>query len=155
MINTVLAKVFGTANERAVKRLLPALAQINTFEDALKSLSDTDLQAKTPEFRARIAQALGDLSDPEQIIATRKAILDDLLPEAFAVTREAARRVIGMRHYDVQLIGGIVLHSGKIAEMKNRRRQDPGRHASLLPECARRSGRSCRHRQRLPGQARR
>ena len=118
MLNNVLAKVFGTANERAVKRLLPVLAQINSHEDTLKTLTDAELSAKTIEFRARIAQALGDLTDPEQIAATEKAILDDLLPEAFAVVREAGRRVVGMRHFDVQMIGGMVLHSGKIAEMK-------------------------------------
>ncbi len=118
MLNNVLAKVFGTSNERAVKRMLPVLAQINSFEESLQALTDEQLSAKTVEFRARIAQALGDLTDPEQIAATEKAILDDLLPEAFAVVREAGKRVVGMRHFDVQMIGGMVLHSGKIAEMK-------------------------------------
>jgi preprotein translocase subunit SecA len=118
VLNSVLAKVFGTSNERAVKRLLPVLAQINEHEAALQILSDVDLAAKTTEFRARIAQALGDLTDPEQLAATEKAILDDLLHEAFAVVREAGKRVVGMRHFDVQMIGGMVLHSGKIAEMK-------------------------------------
>ncbi len=118
MLNNVLAKVFGTSNERAVKRMLPVLAQINSFEESLQALTDEQLSAKTVEFRARIAQALGDLTDPEEIAATEKAILDDLLPEAFAVVREAGKRVVGMRHFDVQMIGGMVLHSGKIAEMK-------------------------------------
>ncbi len=118
MLNNVLAKVFGTSNERAVKRLLPILAQITSFEETLQQLSDEQLAAKTIEFRARIAQALGNLTDPEEIAATEKAILDDLMPEAFAVVREAGRRVVGMRHFDVQMIGGAVLHSGKIAEMK-------------------------------------
>jgi preprotein translocase subunit SecA len=118
VLNNVLAKVFGTSNERAVKRMLPVLAQINSFEESLQALTDEQLSAKTVEFRARIAQALGDLTDPEQIAATEKAILDDLLPEAFAVVREAGKRVVGMRHFDVQMIGGMVLHSGKIAEMK-------------------------------------
>ena len=118
MLNNALAKVFGTSNERAVKRLLPTLTQINGHEDALKNLSDASLQAKTIEFRARIAKALNGLVDPEQILATEKAALDDLLPEAFAVVREAGRRVVGMRHFDVQMIGGIALHQGKIAEMK-------------------------------------
>jgi preprotein translocase subunit SecA len=118
MLNNVLAKVFGTSNERAVKRMLPVLAQINSFEESLQVLTDEQLAAKTIEFRARIAQALGDLTDPEEIAAVEKAILDDLLPEAFAVVREAGRRVVGMRHFDVQMIGGMVLHSGKIAEMK-------------------------------------
>ncbi len=118
VLNNALAKVFGTSNERAVKRLLPNLAKINGHEEALKSLTDPQLQAKTVEFRARIAQALNGLTDPEQIAATEKAALDDLLPEAFAVVREAGRRVVGMRHFDVQMIGGMVLHSGKVAEMK-------------------------------------
>jgi preprotein translocase subunit SecA len=118
VLNNVLAKVFGTSNERAVKRMLPVLAQINSFEESLQALTDEQLAAKTVEFRARIAQALGDLTDPEEIAATEKAILDDLLPEAFAVVREAGKRVVGMRHFDVQMIGGMVLHSGKIAEMK-------------------------------------
>jgi preprotein translocase subunit SecA len=118
MLNNVLAKVFGTSNERAVKRMLPVLAQINAFEESLQVLTDEQLAAKTIEFRARIAQALGDLTDPEEIVAVEKAVLDDLLPEAFAVVREAGRRVVGMRHFDVQMIGGRVLHQGKIAEMK-------------------------------------
>jgi preprotein translocase subunit SecA len=118
MLNNVMAKVFGTANERAVKRILPLLAQISSFEEALQALTDEELAAKTVEFRARIAQAIGDLTDPEEVAAIEKAILDDLMPEAFAVVREAGRRVVGMRHFDVQMIGGAVLHSGKIAEMK-------------------------------------
>ncbi len=118
MINSVLAKVFGTSNERAVKRLLPTLAQINSHEDALKALSDEQLKAKTAEFKGRVARALDGLTDPEQIAATEKAALDDILPEAFAVVREAGHRVVGMRHFDVQMIGGMVLHAGKIAEMK-------------------------------------
>ncbi len=118
MINNALAKVFGTSNERAVKRLLPTLAKISGYEDALHALPDAELKAKTTEFKARIAQALAGLTDPEQIVATEKAALDDILPEAFAVVREAGRRVVGMRHFDVQMIGGMVLHQGKIAEMK-------------------------------------
>jgi preprotein translocase subunit SecA len=118
VLNNVLAKVFGTSNERAVKRLLPILAQITSFEETLQQLTDEQLAAKTLEFKARIAQAVGNLTDPEEIAAVEKAILDDLMPEAFAVVREAGRRVVGMRHFDVQMIGGAVLHSGKIAEMK-------------------------------------
>ena len=118
MLNSVLAKVFGTANERAVKRMLPTLAKINAFEDGLKSLSDEDLRGKTAEFQQRIAKAMEGLTDAEQIAATEKAALDDLLPEAFAVVREAGRRIVGMRHFDVQMIGGMVLHAGKISEMK-------------------------------------
>ena len=118
MFNSILAKVFGTSNERAVKRMLPVLSQINSHEPELKQLSDEQLTAKTIEFRARIASALEGITDPEEIVAAEKRALDELLPEAFAVVREAAIRVIGMRHYDVQMIGGMVLHQGKISEMK-------------------------------------
>ncbi len=118
MFNAALAKVFGTSNERAVKRMLPVLAQINSFEESLKPLSDADLAAKTIEFRARIAAALEGITDPEARIAAEKAVLDEILPEAFAVVREAGRRTVGMRHFDVQMIGGMALHQGKIAEMK-------------------------------------
>ncbi len=103
MIDAILAKVFGTKNEREVKAMRPTIAAINDFEPQMKSLSDADLAAKTIEFRERIAQG---------------APLDDLLIEAFAAVREAGRRTLNMRHFDVQLIGGMVLHRGKIAEMK-------------------------------------
>ena len=103
MIDAVLAKVFGTKNEREVKGMLPTVAAISALEPELRELSDIDLAAKTIEFKERIAQG---------------ATLDDLLIEAFAVVREAGRRVLNMRHFDVQLIGGMVLHKGKIAEMK-------------------------------------
>ena len=103
MIQTLLAKVVGTQNERELKRLRPIVGQVNAFEGALKPLSDEALRAKTDEFRQRLAQG---------------ETLKDLLPEAFAVVREVGRRVLNMRHFDVQLIGGAVLHSGNIAEMK-------------------------------------
>jgi preprotein translocase subunit SecA len=118
VFNATLAKVFGTSNERAVKKLIPNLAVISSFEEGLKALNDEQLAAKTVEFRARIAKAIEGLTDAEQIVETEKAALDDILPEAFAVVREAGWRVVGMRHFDVQMIGGMVLHSGKIAEMK-------------------------------------
>jgi preprotein translocase subunit SecA len=103
MLDSILAKVFGTKNEREIKAMMPTVAAIGELEPAMRALSDIDLAAKTIEFKERIAQG---------------AQLDDLLIEAFAVVREAGRRVLNMRHFDVQLIGGIVLHSGKIAEMK-------------------------------------
>src|SRR5580765_5648051 len=103
MIDAVLAKVFGTKNEREVKGMLPTVAAISALEPELRELSDIDLAAKTIEFKERIQQG---------------ATLDDLLVEVFAVVREAGRRVLNMRHFDVQLIGGMVLHKGKIAEMK-------------------------------------
>ncbi|MDR1990617.1 MAG: preprotein translocase subunit SecA [Acidobacteriaceae bacterium] len=103
MLQTLLAKVIGTQNERDLKKLRPLVAQVNAFEPSLTPLSDEALRAKTGEFKARIADG---------------ETLDDLLPEAFAVVREAGRRVLNMRHFDVQLIGGAVLHQGRIAEMK-------------------------------------
>src|ERR671921_2913595 len=103
MLGTLLAKVMGTQDERELKRLRPLVEQVNALEASIKPLSDEQLRAKTDEFRARLAKG---------------ETLDDLMPEAFAVVREAGRRVLNMRHFDVQLIGGAVLHSGAIAEMK-------------------------------------
>src|SRR5688500_18969365 len=103
MIGQLLAKVIGTQNEREIKRLRPAVAEISALEPQIQALTDEQLRDKTVEFRRRIAEG---------------ATVDDLLVEAFAVVREAGRRVLHMRHFDVQLIGGMVLHSGKIAEMK-------------------------------------
>ena len=123
MLNKVLAKVFGTSNERAVKRMLPVLAQINGFEETLQQLSDEQLAAKTIEFRARITAARlkadqDGITEPDDLRAAERIVLDQILPEAFAVVREAGRRTVGMRHFDVQMIGGMALHQGKIAEMK-------------------------------------
>lgn len=103
MINSLLTRVFGSRNERQLRQLNRIVAKINALEPEIEKLSDAQLQAKTPEFKQRVADG-----EP----------LDKLLPEAFAVCREASRRVLGMRHYDVQLIGGMVLHLGKIAEMR-------------------------------------
>ena len=121
MINKAISKVFGTANDRAIKRLMPLVAQVNALEAQIQTLSDEQLREKTVEFRARIAAAIEGIDgkeDPDRLAAAEKAALDALLPEAFAVCREAGRRVVGMRHFDVQLIGGSILHQGKIAEMK-------------------------------------
>jgi preprotein translocase subunit SecA len=103
MIGQLLAKVIGTQNEREIKRLMPRVADINALEPQTAALTDEQLRAKTDEFRARVANGES---------------LDDLLPDAFAVVREAGLRVLNMRHFDVQLIGGMVLHKGTIAEMK-------------------------------------
>ncbi|ARO69371.1 preprotein translocase subunit SecA [Xylella fastidiosa subsp. pauca] len=103
MINSLLTRLFGSRNERQLRQLNSIVAKINALETELQKLSDTALQAKTTEFKQSIQDGKS---------------LDKLLPEAFAVCREASRRVLGMRHYDVQLIGGMVLHLGKIAEMR-------------------------------------
>ncbi len=103
MLGTLLAKVIGTQNERELKRLQPVVPAINALEAEIQRLSDEALRAKTDEFRTRVANG---------------EAIDDLLTEAFAVVREAGRRAVNMRHFDVQLIGGAVLHQGKIAEMK-------------------------------------
>ena len=116
--NNVITKVFGTNNDRVIKRLMPRVQEIGALEPAVKALSDEELSAKTLSFRARIAERLEGISDPEERKAEEKSALDEILPEAFAVVRETGRRVLNMRHFDVQLIGGIVLHQGKIAEMK-------------------------------------
>ena len=121
MINSVIAKVFGTANDRAIKRLLPIVTQVNELESSVTSLTDDQLREKTTEFRARVAAAVANLDskeDPEAFAIAEKAVLDAIMPEAFAVAREAGKRVVGMRHFDVQVIGGSILHQGKIAEMK-------------------------------------
>ncbi len=103
MIGAVLKKIFGSQNERNLKRIVPFVDEVNAFEQSIEKLSDEELRAKTGEFRQRLAN-----EEP----------LDDLLPEAFAVVREASIRALGMRPFDAQVIGGIVLHQGTIAEMK-------------------------------------
>ena len=117
-LGDALTKVFGTSNERTVKRMLPTVKEINALEPAMQQLSDEQMRAKTDEFRARIAAHIADIKDPEERYKAEQDVLEQLLPEAFALVREAGRRVINMRHFDVQLIGGMVLHQGNIAEMK-------------------------------------
>ena len=118
MIASTLTKIFGTSNERVIKRMGPMVEQTGVLEPATNAMSDDELRAKTLEFRARIAARLEGIDDPEERAAEEKVVLNEILPEAFAVVREAGRRVLQMRHFDVQLIGGMVLHQGKIAEMK-------------------------------------
>jgi preprotein translocase subunit SecA len=103
MIETALAKVFGTKHDRQIKRIQPMIAAMNDLEPQFQKLTDIELAAKTVDFKQRLANG---------------APLDEILIEAFAVCREAGRRVLNMRHFDVQLIGGVVLHRGRIAEMK-------------------------------------
>ena len=146
MINTLLGKVFGTKNERVIKALMPNVKAINALEPEMQKLPDAELRAKTDEFRQRIQDHLNRMggtngnqpagnegtsaseeeeSDFDRIKRQEKEqydalqeVLNEILPEAFAVVREAGRRVLSMRHFDVQLIGGMVLHDGKISEMK-------------------------------------
>mgnify|MGYP000883690273 CR=1 FL=1 len=103
MIDTILAKIFGTKHEREIKKIRPLVSAINALEPQFQQLSDEALRAKTAEFKERVAKG---------------ETLDQILPEAFATVREAGRRVLNMRHFDVQLVGGMVLHDGKIAEMR-------------------------------------
>ncbi len=145
MINTLLGKVFGTKNERVMKSLMPKVQAINALEPEIQKLTDAELRARTDEFRQRIQERLsrvggGNGSQPpgddsgaelegeddldrikrlekEQYDALQ-VVLGEILVEAFAVVREAGRRVLNMRHFDVQLIGGMVLHQGTISEMK-------------------------------------
>ncbi len=145
MINTLLGKVFGTKNERVIKALMPNVLAINALEPEIQKLTDAELRAKTDEFRKRIQERLSRFAggnanrppanapaaEPEEeddLDRTKRLekeeyealqeVLNDILVEAFAVVREAGRRVLNMRHFDVQLIGGMVLHDGKISEMK-------------------------------------
>src|SRR5215207_3257950 len=103
IVNTLLAKVIGTQNERDLKKIRPMVAEVNAKEPEIATLSDVQLREKTEQFRHRLSAG---------------ETLDDLLPEAFGVVREAGKRILNMRHFDVQLIGGVVLHRGRIAEMK-------------------------------------
>ena len=100
---SLLKKIFGTSSEKEVKAIMPLVKKIEDLEETYSGLTDAQLQAKTPEFKARLKNG---------------ETLDDILPEAFATAREAAWRVLGMKPYRVQLIGGIILHQGRIAEMK-------------------------------------
>lgn len=138
MINFILKRIIGTQNERILKHVRPIVDQINSFEPAISALGNNELRMKTDEFKARIAEKYKEYKDeldsieeqskastsPEEKERFRRKYRDvknniftDVLPEAFAVVREAAKRTVNMRHFDVQLMGGIILHEGKIAEM--------------------------------------
>ena len=100
---SILEKIFGNYSEKEIKKIMPVVSKIESLEPDMVKLTDEELRAKTDEFKGRLANG---------------ETLDDILPEAYAVVREAAKRTLGMRHFDVQVIGGIVLHQGRIAEMK-------------------------------------
>ena len=107
----ILNWIFGDPNVKEVKKMQPLVDKINALEEQISGLSDEELKGKTDYFKKIIAERLAKGEE-------QKKILDDLLPEAYAVVREASKRTIGLRHFDVQMIGGIVLHQGKISEMK-------------------------------------
>jgi preprotein translocase subunit SecA len=118
MIDKLLTKVFGSSNQRYLKTIQPIINRINELEPSVKKLSDDELKARTVEFKERVARAVEGATDMEDRKRRERAALDELLPEAFATVREASVRSTGMRHFDVQMIGGLVLHEGKIAEMR-------------------------------------
>ena len=118
-IGGLIKKVFGTSHEREIKRLRPRVVRINDLEPKMKALSDAELRGQTAKFKEKLDQG---------------AALDDILEEAFATVREASRRIVGMRHYDVQLIGGMILHRGAIAEMRIPTRR--GQEEQLMHSCS-------------------
>jgi preprotein translocase subunit SecA len=118
MIDKFLTKVFGSQNQRYLKTLQPLVARVNELEPSVKKLSDDELRTRTAGFKERIARAVEGTTIPEDRKRRERRALDEILPEAFAVGREASVRSTGMRHFDVQIIGGIALHEGKIAEMR-------------------------------------
>jgi len=117
MISRVLKAVFGSRNDRLLKHYGRSVQQINALEPSMAALPDNGLGAKTIELRERFAKRVQGVPEEERD-AAEKAALAELLPESFAVVREAAKRVLNMRHFDMQLIGGMVLHDGKISEMR-------------------------------------
>jgi hypothetical protein len=139
MFEQVLRFFFKTSHERQIRKIQPRVNAINEFESKVKGLSDEKLKAKTAEFKQKLENG---------------AKLDDILIEGFAVCREASKRVLGMRHYDVQLIGGMVCTRARSPRC-DRRGQDARRHPALLPQRPRGQGRARRHRERLPRPPRR
>jgi preprotein translocase subunit SecA len=114
----IVKKIFGSSSDIFLKKVRPTVEQINSLEPSMQQLSDEQLQAKTAEFKERIQRALDGIDDKEARRKREQEVLHDMLPEAFATIREASKRVTGMRHFDVQLIGGTALHQGRIAEMR-------------------------------------
>ncbi|HEX6728686.1 MAG TPA: preprotein translocase subunit SecA [Pyrinomonadaceae bacterium] len=114
----LLTKVFGSSNQRYLKSVLPIVQKINSLEPSIKLLSDEELRARSSQFKEQVQRAVAGTTDREERKRREKQALDEILPEAFAIVREASVRTTSMRHFDVQLIGGIVLHEGKIAEMR-------------------------------------
>src|SRR4026209_816568 len=113
-----LTKVFGSSNQRFLKSIMPLVEKINSLEPSVQALSDDELRARTAAFKEKVKQGVAGITDKDKLKQREREILDEILPEAFATVREASVRTTGMRHFDVQMIGGIVLHQGKIAEMR-------------------------------------
>ena len=111
-------KIFGSSSDIFLKKTRPLVAEINALEPEIQKLSDADLAAQTVKFKERIARVTDGIDDKDELRKVRQNILSEILPEAFATVREAGKRVLGMRHFDVQMIGGIALHQGRIAEMR-------------------------------------
>ncbi len=118
MFRTLLKAIAGDPNKKEIQKHSEIVEQINALEPQFRQLSDAELRAKTGEFKTRLADETQGVGDPKQLREVEQEVLDEILPEAFAAVREASMRAIGLRHFDVQLIGGIVLHQGKIAEMR-------------------------------------
>ena len=114
----LVKKIFGTSSDIFLKNVKPTVSQIQDWEPKFEKLSDEELQAQTPKFKEIIARHLDGIDDKEERRKAEQAILHQILPEAFATVREGSRRVTGMRHFDVQMIGGVALHQGRIAEMR-------------------------------------
>src|SRR5215203_156509 len=114
----LVKKIFGSSSDIFLKKVRPVVEQINALEPAMQRLSDEELQAKTEEYKARVAGALEGITDTDERRKREQEVLNEILPEAFATIREASKRVTGMRHFDVQLIGGIAQHQGRISEMR-------------------------------------
>jgi len=138
MVTGLLKKIFGSRNDRLLKQYKRIVAQINSLEQGIASLDDAALQAKTAEFKSKLAAG---------------QTIDEILPEAFAVVREASKRVMNMRHFDVQMIGGLALHQGKISEMRTGEGKTLTATLPVYLECLNRKWRSRCHCQRLLGRA--
>jgi preprotein translocase subunit SecA len=118
LVDTFFNKILGSNTDRYLKKIAPVVQEINALEPSLQKLSDDELRARTVQFKERIQTALNGIDEKEMRRKREQEVLHEILPEAFATVREASVRVTGMRHFDVQLIGGLVLHQGKIAEMR-------------------------------------
>ena len=145
-VSLIARKIFGSKNDREIKRMGPDVARINELEPEIQQKSDDELRAKIAEWKA----AISAIEDREE----RESAMEEFLPEVFAVVREAAKRAIGQRHFDVQLIGGMVLHHGRIAEMKTGEGKTLAATLPAVLNSLSRARRARRDGQRLPGPAR-